>query len=136
MQEHLLTPLLAEHDVVVSDGWCYKFLARHRVHAPEQATRTQVVMQTVRQADLVLFLDVSPEECWSRRTEFRPSELGAHGHVEGASARDKFIAYQRRVYSEFRAMAATTDFWRIIPAAQKTPEDLIASMVEEVLRVP
>lgn len=137
MQEHLIEPLLARHAVVVSDGWFYKFLARHLVHAPGQATRTSVVMQNVRDADLVLLLDVSAEECWARRPAFRPSELGAHGTPapEATSARDQFLAYQGRVSAELHAMAAQP-FWRTIDAGGKTPDRIVAQMADAVMVVP
>jgi dTMP kinase len=136
MQAHLLAPLLARHDVVVADGWSYKFLARHRVHRPDQAARTAVVMDNVRDADMVLLLDVPPEECWARRPEFRPSELGAHaapGTSAGASARDQFVTYQGQVSAQFHAMAAAGRHWRTIEAAGQTPERIVSRMVDAVM---
>lgn len=133
-QEHLLAPLLRQHDVVVTDGWYYKFLARHMVHAPEQAERTRVVLGTVREADIVLFLDVTPEECWSRRPAFRPSEVGAHAQVDGASEREKFLTYQGRVYDQFRALASRGAAWRVVEAIGRTPDEIAGAMAEEVVR--
>jgi thymidylate kinase len=97
---------------VVADSWFYKFVARFAVHIG--AEEAQQVFAGISAPDSVVWLDVPPEVCVSRRHSHRTTEQGEWEGIDddGTSG---FIAYQAEVRDVYR-MLAGEHAWHVVDA--------------------
>ena len=113
MQNHLIVKLLKENDFVILDGWYYKFLARHLVNGDFDFDYTYSIINRLIQCDKVFLIDADPEVCWSRRKEFKPSEMGKHSEIKSGSEHDRFITYQSNVRDKYLEFSKNYN-WNIV----------------------
>lgn len=98
-------PLLEAGQVVVTDTWTYKFLAKLAMRPTVDLRAAAAVFDGLPQPDLVVRLDLDPVTAADRKAAFGISEAGNHeGDV--ALTREAFIGYQRR-------LAEVLDAWTL-----------------------
>ncbi|MFG1676356.1 hypothetical protein [Micromonospora sp. NPDC049282] len=91
-----IRPMLETGQVVVTDTWTYKFLAKLAMRPDVDVTAAAMVFDGIPQPDLVVRLALDPLTAATRKATFGISEAGNH---EGAVAltREAFVGYQRRL---------------------------------------
>ncbi len=108
VDELVVRPALGIGTVVVADSWYAKFAARFAltVGVPD----AERIFAGVSVPGSVLWLDVPPPDCATRRVRPRPTESG-----EWQGLAD-FVAYQTAVRSVYQRFAAIGGWHRIGPA--------------------
>jgi len=111
--DHLVVrPALAVGTSVVSDSWWAKFAARFALTVGAPAAIR--IFAGVAVPDLVLWLDVAPEDCLVRRPRLRATERGEWQGLDGES--QGFVAYQGAVREMYLQFAMAGVWQRIEPA--------------------
>ncbi|MEV7010661.1 hypothetical protein [Streptosporangium sp. NPDC051022] len=121
----VIRPAVADGAVLVADSWLFKFTARFAltVGLPD----AERVFDGIVQPDRVVWLDVAPEICAGRRSEFRTTELG---EWQGFDERNRaFITYQGRVREVYERLADAHS-WHRIDAVRQT--DVLAAALAAV----
>lgn len=93
MQDMTKLTDLVNENIVVVDGWYYKFWA-NLIHQGKSVEFLEGIFANVLKPDFVIFLDNDIEKVYEKIKErLYPSELGSHQH-EGVLGKDSFIEYQ------------------------------------------
>jgi thymidylate kinase len=103
----VVRPALEGGGWVVADPWYYKFAARFALSVGLDDALALFAGTSTPGA--VVWLDVAPEECASRRTDPRRTESGEWQGGEG------FVRYQRAVRSQYVTLAAANG-WCVVTA--------------------
>lgn len=128
--ERVLQPALRENDVVLVDGWFYKFLARLAVRGFDVEFLLSVFGPGGK-PDGVVLLEVNVADLWERRPGFKPSEMGLHQGY-GRLGRESFLDYQSRVARELKDLAERFG-WEVVPLSAGAPAEVNAGVVGEAL---
>lgn len=121
--------LAAGHsEVCVMDGWYYRNIAKTLVREPLDAEWVESLFTPVPEPDLVVLLDVSPESVWTRRSDFKETELGRWDGFTG-SPFESFCGYQGLIQGQLRRMARERDWLVLTPGDDATPERTAAAIV-------
>lgn len=91
----LLAPMIADGNIILVDGWYYKFSAKLRMLGFDQKALDAAFAQA-RTPDAVILLDIDPAQAWERQRRFNQSELGLHQGYR-ALGRESFLNYQGEV---------------------------------------
>ncbi|MBF9129923.1 hypothetical protein I0C86_13260 [Plantactinospora sp. S1510] len=114
-------PTLRAGDVVVADGWFYKFIAKLTSNGAS-LNDTESYFTGVRVPDRVFLLDVPASLAARRKPEFDPSELGEHrNHPNGHVA--AFTSFQSLVRKQLLRMSQRHD-WEVFDGSAGTTNDL------------
>ena len=135
MEEKVIKPLIEEYDYVIMDGWYYKFLARHLTNGEFNFDLSYSIIDTLTSGDYIYLLDIEPEECFKRRSDYKPSELGAHEvgkEDKGESNLDKFVRYQSMVRSRFIDFGKKYGFV-VVDTNNKGIEEVSEEIVNNIL---
>jgi len=135
LDRYIIEPLRGQYEVILIDGWYYKFLARHLSNGDFDFELTFKIFENIRSTDLSILFDVSPEECFRRRDDFKPSELGEHANREKISKRDRFIQYQGVVRKNYLSLASNEN-WKTLSLNNQSTEEistLIYDSIKELL---
>jgi thymidylate kinase len=109
VDEVVLGPLLAAGCHIVADSWCGKYIARFAVTVGLADAQRPFV--GLREADPVLWLDVSPQLCADRRETLRATERGEWQGLDRAV--DGYLRYQTEIRGWYQALAETGRWQRI-----------------------
>ncbi|MFI6163132.1 dTMP kinase [Micromonospora haikouensis] len=121
-------PLLEAGQVVVTDTWTYKFLAKLAMRPNVDLRAAAAVFDGLPQPDLVVRLDLDPVTAADRKTTFGISEAGNHeGDV--ALTREAFIGYQRRLAEVLDAWTLQYG-WMPLDVNGMSPQDVGAAVAE------
>ncbi|POX58217.1 hypothetical protein C3492_39225 [Streptomyces sp. Ru62] len=127
-----LRPGLADEDTVtVMDGWYYRNIAKTLVREPLDAHWVESLFAPVPEPALTVLLDVAPEVAWSRRDDFKDTELGRWDGFTGPP-RESFRAYQSVVRDELLRMAKERGWLVLTPDPDDPPERTAADVVAAV----
>jgi thymidylate kinase len=126
----VIDPKLQRGEVLLADGWYYKFYAKLRLRGFSSGF-LDAVFQAVTEPALVLLLDPEVEAVWGRK-QFRLTELGLHDDYERLG-RDSFIDYQSRVRRMLLEVAARWG-WPTFKVAPGTPIEETALSIEDAIR--
>lgn len=99
----VVRPGIAKGRVVIVDAWFYKYVARFAVDM--DVTEALGFFSGITVPDQVVWLDLPPELCATRREQFRPTERGEWAGKDGEIA--GFVEYQSRVRTQFSKLAVT-----------------------------
>jgi thymidylate kinase len=129
-------PLLQAGNVVVTDTWTHKFLAKLAMRPTVDQQVASAVFASLPRPDLVIRLDLTPATAAGRKPAFGISESGNHeGDV--ALTSDTFVAYQRRlalVLDEW----GTRDGWHVLDVNGLDRDGVakaVAACVEDLVAV-
>lgn len=137
LNQYIIESLKNEYEVILIDGWYYKFLARHLSNGDYNFDLTFKIFDSVNECDFIYLLDVSPEVCFNRRENFKLSELGEHGQISDQSPRERFIKYQCKVRNNYHKLA-TNDRWKILEMDNKElaeVSEIVANSIGELLKI-
>lgn len=126
----VIDPLIGEGQLVLTDTWTYKFLAKLSLRPDVEMDRVQVAFADTRPENLAIYLEVTPEVAAVRKGRYSISESGNHEGAVDLSARG-FIAYQQRL-SEVLNRWAAQEGWRRIDANTGTPEQVAERVADEI----
>ncbi|WP_194823091.1 hypothetical protein [Micromonospora sp. S-DT3-3-22] len=121
-------PLLEAGQVVVTDTWTYKFLAKLAMRPNVDLRAAAAVFDGLPQPDLVVRLDLDPVTAADRKTTFGISEAGnTEGNV--ALTREAFVGYQRRLAEVLDAWTLQYG-WMPLDVNGMSPQDVGAAVAE------
>ncbi|MFE9018916.1 dTMP kinase [Streptomyces sp. NPDC007808] len=124
-----LRPELAdEHTFAVMDGWYYRNIAKTLVREPLDPHWVESLFAPVPEPALTVLLDVPPEVAWSRRDDFKDTEIGRWDGFTGPP-RASFCAYQAVVREELLRMAKERGWLVLTPDPDDPPERTAATVV-------
>jgi len=116
LQDRLvIQPALQAGTHVILDNAHHKITARYAANSGVPAGLAPQVFAHLTPADVVLFLQVSPEEALRRKGGFTPLEAGRTG-----ATGDAFVSYQDDVSANLREQA-TQEGWESIDVTGVTP---------------
>lgn len=113
-------------EIVVMDGWIYKFAARAGASSKLGIERVLAQVPNLSAPDLVVLLDVTPDEALRRRKEFSILEQGGYSGGTG-----DFLAFQGAVHAALRRTAQTFG-WRIEVPLGRSAEAIGRSVAEAI----
>lgn len=121
----VVRPALGKGLCVITDSWLAKFAARFALSVgPVDAMAT---FDGVTRPDVVVWLDVPPEQCVARRTDLRSTE---RGEWQGLGSGDRaFIEYQGLVREVYRGFAAAESWLRVGPAEPAEVADRVLTRI-------
>lgn len=126
LQDRLvIQPTLQSGVHVILDNAHQKILARYSVNPDVPTELARQVFAHLTSPDLILFLEVAPEEALRRKGEFTALEAGRTGETS-----DSFISYQDGVTQQLSKQAAN-EAWAAIDVASKAADVVL----EEAIRV-
>ncbi|MCK4827685.1 hypothetical protein KA005_68795 [bacterium] len=128
----LIKPLVTDGQIVIMDGWYYKFLARHLVNGNFDFQHSYRVLAELPLGNPVFFLDVLPKVSWSRRESFRASEIGAHGQDISGSSQERYMAYQGAVREQFLKFSHAEN-WQVLPIGSSGLENVTQIIVDIIV---
>lgn len=96
----LVVDWLRDGNLVLSDGWVYKVLARFALKRDINQTLLQGLIDDIVSPDVVIFLDLDPKVAAEKKDHFGLSESGALDGY-GMPNKENFIRYQSRVVDEY-----------------------------------
>lgn len=115
-------PALAAGEIVLGDGWFYKFAARIASNGGRALPDTVAHFDGVRAPDLTVLIDVDPRLAATRRQDdFNSGELGP-ANIGSARPAEAFIAYQSAVRQHLVALARDRR-WTVVGAPFGSPRD-------------
>lgn len=121
-------PLLEAGQVVVTDTWTYKFLAKLAMRPHVDLGAAAAVFDGLPQPDLVVRLDLDPVAAADRKAAFGISEAGNHeGDV--ALTREAFVGYQRRLAEVLDAWTLQHG-WMPLVVSGMSPRDVGEAVAE------
>ncbi len=124
-------PMLDAGQVVVTDTWTYKFLAKLAMRPDVDLAAAAAVFDGLPQPDLVVRLDLDAVTAAARKTTFGISEAGNHeGDV--ALTREAFIGYQRRLAEVLDAWTVQHG-WTRLDVNGMSPQDIGDAVAELVV---
>lgn len=135
MEEKVINKLIDDYQFVIMDGWYYKFLARHLTNGEFDFELSYSIINTLRKGDYTFLLDIKPEECFKRRDDFKPSELGAHEIKQkenGGTAFNKFVRYQNMVRNQYLRFGKEYGF-NVIDTNNKDIDEVSKEIVNKIL---
>ena len=112
VDQHVVQPALAQHDVVILDSWYHKLIARFRVKQGVAFREMQRCFAHLTVPDFTCFLDVDPTIAATRKTSFGYSESGNLDGLSGAT-RENFVTYQGWVRRELETLGRDNGWFRI-----------------------
>lgn len=130
LQENVIKRYMNQYENIVMDGWYFKFLARHIVNDKMDAEYAYTLMSRLVQGDIVMLLNISPEQCYERKNGVRLSECGIHKCSSINNPRDSFCSYQQEVYDTYKILGNRFNFIDI--DATNPVEEIVQQMVETV----
>lgn len=123
VDEVCVAPAVARGNVVVADGWCYKFVARFALNHGLAAAAAAFAEPSV--PTQVVLLDIGPAAAAARRP--RPKATEAGEWTTGPDGQPVgFVTYQTQVSAVLDTLARDRG-WRTIDASP--PVDLVTSAV-------
>ncbi|GIJ29791.1 hypothetical protein Vqi01_49530 [Micromonospora qiuiae] len=124
-------PLIEAGQVVVTDTWTYKFLAKLAMRPDVDLAAAASVFDGLPQPDLVVRLDLDPVTAAGRKATFGISEAGNHeGDV--ALTRDAFVGYQRRLAEVLDAWTVQHG-WTSLDVNGMSPQEIGEAIAELVV---
>lgn len=135
MEEKVINKLIDDYEFVIMDGWYYKFLARHLTNGEFDFELSYSIINTLRKGDYTFLLDIKPEECFKRRDDFKPSELGAHEIKQKENeetAFNKFVRYQNMVRNQYLRFGKEYGF-NVIDTNNKDIDEVSKEIVNKIL---
>ncbi len=131
LQEYVISPKLNQYKYVIMDGWFYKFLARHYVNNQRNCELANYLFRKLLKPDYIFLLRASPELCYIRKGNVKPSECGVHNNrILTESSVTNFCKYQEEVYEAYLQVFENADF-TVIDAEQKI-DSIIKTIILEV----
>lgn len=124
-------PLVAAGQVVLTDTWAYKFLAKLSLRPAVDLDRAVATFADTRPEDLAIYLAVEPAVAAERKGRYSISEAGNHEGAVDLTAQG-FIAYQHRLGQVLNDWAER-DGWRRIDANTRTPQQVAELVADEVI---
>jgi len=130
-------PLLQAGQLVVTDTWIHKFLAKLAMRPAVDLVAASAVFDGLPRPDLVIRLDLLVETAAHRKTVFGISESGnREGRVP--LTRDTFVGYQRRLAAVLDQWG-TRDGWHVLDVNGLGPDSVaqgVADRVENLAAAP
>lgn len=117
-----IRPMLEAGQVVVTDTWTYKFLAKLAMRPTVDLARAAVVFDGLPQPDLIVRLDLDPVTAATRKGTFGISETGNH-EDEITLTREAFIGYQRRLAEVLDKWTELLD-WTLLDVNDRSPQNI------------
>ena len=110
----LVGPLVASGNLVVTDMWWPKYLARFSLKPLFPPRVLHLVKESFRKPELTIQLDLEPEIALARKHVLKPTECG---HIEGfcGERSHSFVSYQQQVRERLLQGAAVA---KVISADQ------------------
>jgi len=135
MEEKVINKLVDDYEFVIMDGWYYKFLARHLTNGEFDFDLSYSIINTLRKGDYTFLLDIKPEECFKRRGDFKPSELGAHEikqEEKEEKAFIKFVRYQSMVRNQYLKFGKEYGF-NLVDTNNRNIDEVSEEIVNKIL---
>lgn len=127
-----IAPALAAGQIVLADGWFYKFAARIASNNSLSLPEILQYFNGVRTADRTFLIDMDPRQAAARLGgDFNNGELGPM-NIGTARPAAAFIAYQSAVRDHLTVMAKDYG-WTVVSGSDGTPRD-VACLLFECLR--
>lgn len=124
LQDRLvIQPALRAGTHVILDNAYHKILARYAVHPEVPTELAHQVFAHLTEPDIILFLQIDPEEALRRKGEFTLLETGRSG-----SSGQNFVAYQNKVTAELDGQQATI-VWAPIDVTTKDRETVLDAVL-------
>lgn len=128
LYEQVIQPSLADGVHVLLDNSPYKLVARMLVGSDVDADLLRACYAGLREPDLTVLLDVSPEVALARKQGHSTLEAG-HDTSENA-----FVRYQNSIRQQLLGMAGQRG-WLVVDAAGTDPAQLLRKVTPTVRRV-
>lgn len=128
LYEQVIQPTLADGVHVLLDNSPYKLVARMLVGSDVDADLVRACYAGLREPDLTVLLDVSPEVALARKQGHSTLEAG-HDTSENA-----FVSHQNNVRQQLVDMAGQHD-WLVMDVAEADPAQLLREVIPAVHRV-
>jgi thymidylate kinase len=103
LSEFVILPKLKDEQVLIIDGWYYKFMAKLLLRG-FKLNYLDVIFSHVVQPDIVILLESDVEAIWDRKSDFRWHELGLH-HDYPELGKSSFIDYQSKILGWLKILA-------------------------------
>lgn len=132
-----VVPLLRAGQVVLTDTWAYKFLAKLTLRPGVDVEHARSAFSRLPRPDLVIRLHLDPEVAAARKQTFAISEAGNHEGAVERSAQE-FIAYQQRLSAVLEEFAQA-EGWVSLEVGHLGVEQMacaVADLVEHHLKAP
>jgi dTMP kinase len=128
----VVTPALAAGDLVIADGWYYKFVARMVASSPSMHSgptdveQVLAVFAPVRVPDCVFLLDVPAQVAARRKQSFKPGELGPQ-HFGAKDQGQAFTRFQSSVRDHLLAMSRSQQ-WNVLDGREVTVSSMAGAI--------
>lgn len=129
LHESVIAPAGMRGEVLVVDGWIYKFAARAGVSSGLGMGSVLQQMQAVPSPEMVILLDVDPAEALRRRDDFHAMEKGGWG----GTATD-FASFQATVGASLQEVAQARG-WHVVRPRDRNLQQVVSDIAQEISEV-
>ena len=130
----VVRPRLLKGEMLISDGWYYKFAAKLKARGLSDAY-IRTIFSHIAKPNLVVLLDGDIAGIWDRKKRFRHHEMGLH-HNYARLGKESFVDYQSKIFRCLKLFATTT-LWRVVKIDVSAPidqnVDTVARSIENCL---
>lgn len=133
--QHVITPALQSGQIVVADGWFYKFAARIASSGATSVTEVLRYYRDIRHPNHVFLLDVEPRLAAARLGTFNSGELGP-ANVSTMQPAVAFAEFQSAVRANLLSFAASHEWVTVLTSHRSAAQTaaLIKDRVERFLQ--
>lgn len=128
--QHVITPALEAGQIVVADGWYFKFAARIASNGTMSMAEVVRHYGDVSQPSLVFLLDIEPGVAADRLGTFNCGELG-RANVGTTQPAVAFTEFQSAVRAELLGFASSHG-WVIVPVSRRSARQAAALIKEQI----
>lgn len=129
LHENCVLPNKSE--IVLVDGWYYKYYARLLQNSQNNRDLVEVLLDTLNTCTYVFCLDVAPETCWSRRKEFKLTETAPFGEIPN-DPKMSFIKFQGAILDVLKSLGNRYRNWDIIDGNARNLEEIVLEIVKKI----
>ena len=127
IDELVIQPCLERSQLIILDGWYYKFLCRFKGRSRYEYSLLERMLIGLPSPEIGVYLDLSPPIAAKRKSVYTASECGVLDGYDSISS-SNFIDYQycqKRYFDEF----AKSGKWKILDAEEFSPDQLADELV-------
>lgn len=129
LHESVIVPAGERGEVLVVDGWIYKFAARAGASSGIGMRSVLQQIQAVPSPEIMILLDVDPAEALKRRDHFHAMERGGFN----GTPKD-FTSFQGEVRASLRE-AARERGWRVVQPGRRDLHQMAFDIAQEISRM-
>jgi thymidylate kinase len=130
LKNNCLPRLIDTYDYVIIDGWFYKLYARMRQDSTIDKKLLSILLDLCSNDHTHILLQVDPELCWKRRSDFGLTEIAAWGVIP-KNKHDSFVTFQNCVQNELLALAKDRQ-WIIYHCGQESSSQIANNIMNTI----